>query len=77
MNFLYPVLDNAPTTGRGDLVAVLLTGVPTLNNTGTTQADLLRLNTSFTAPAAERATASGSSRVSSRASRTGGGSRTT
>ena len=31
--------------GRGDLVAVLLTGVPTLNFTGTTQADLLRLNT--------------------------------
>ena len=50
VNFLYPVLDNAPTSGRGDLVAVLLTGVPTLNNTGTTQADLLRLNTSFTAP---------------------------
>jgi hypothetical protein len=50
VNFLYPVLDNAPTSGRGDLVAVLLTGVPTLNNTGTTQADLLRLNTNFTAP---------------------------
>ena len=50
VNFLYPVLDNAPTSGRGDLVAVLLTGVPTLNFTGTTQADLLRLNTNFTAP---------------------------
>jgi hypothetical protein len=47
---LYP-LDGPPTTGRGDLVAVLLTGVPTLNFTGTTKADLLRLNTSFTAPA--------------------------
>ena len=47
---LYPVLDGPPTTGRGDLVAVLLTGVPTLNFTGSTQADLLRLNTSFTAP---------------------------
>jgi uncharacterized protein DUF4331 len=51
-NGLYPVLDNAPETGRGDLVAVLLTGVPTLNFTGGTKADLLRLNTSFTAPAA-------------------------
>jgi hypothetical protein len=50
VNFLYPVLDNAPTSGRGDLVAVLLTGVPTLNLTGTKQADLLRLNTNFTAP---------------------------
>jgi Domain of unknown function (DUF4331) len=44
-NLLYPVLDNAPETGRGDLVAVLLTGVPTLNFTGTTKADLIRLNT--------------------------------
>jgi hypothetical protein len=43
-NALYPALDDAPTTNRGDLVAVLLTGVPGLNNTGTTKADLLRLN---------------------------------
>jgi hypothetical protein len=50
VNALYPVLDNVPTSGRGDLVAVLLTGVPTLNFTGTTKADLLRLNTTFTAP---------------------------
>ena len=49
-NLLYPVLDNAPETGRGDLVAVLLTGVPGLNLTGQTQADLIRLNTSV-APA--------------------------
>ncbi len=51
-NLLYPVLDDAPTTGRGDLVAVLLTGVPGLNFTGPTQADLIRLNTSIapTAP---------------------------
>ena len=47
---LYPVLDGPPTTGRGDLAAILLTGVPTLNFTGTTQADLLRLNTEHTAP---------------------------
>jgi hypothetical protein len=44
-NALYPVLDDAPETGRGDLVAVLLTGVPTLNFTGERKADLLRLNT--------------------------------
>jgi hypothetical protein len=43
-NFLYPVLDNAPETDRGDLVAVLLTGVPGLNFTGGKRADLLRLN---------------------------------
>jgi hypothetical protein len=52
VNFLYPVLDDTPTSGRGDLVAVLLTGVPTLNFTGETKADLLRLNTTFTAPPA-------------------------
>ena len=50
VNGLYPVLDDTPTSGRGDLAAVLLTGVPTLNFTGTKQADLLRLNTNFTAP---------------------------
>ena len=44
-NALYPVLDNAPETNRGDLVAVLLTGVPGLNFTGPTKADLIRLNT--------------------------------
>ena len=44
-NLLYPVLDDAPESGRGDLVAVLLTGVPTLNFTGSTKADLIRLNT--------------------------------
>jgi hypothetical protein len=49
-NLLYPVLDNAPEAGRGDLVAVLLTGVPGLNFTGEVQADLIRLNTSI-APA--------------------------
>jgi Domain of unknown function (DUF4331) len=46
-NALYPVLDDAPETGRGDLVAVLLTGVPGVNFTGSTQADLIRLNTSI------------------------------
>ena len=47
VNLLYPALPDAPTTGRGDLVAVLLTGVPGLNFTGERKADLLRLNTSI------------------------------
>jgi hypothetical protein len=46
-NALYPILDDAPETGRGDLVAVLLTGIPNVNFTGSTQADLIRLNTSI------------------------------
>jgi hypothetical protein len=45
INFLYPTLPDIPTSGRDDLVAVLLTGVPTLNFTGDRKADLLRLNT--------------------------------
>jgi uncharacterized protein DUF4331 len=51
-NFLYPVLDNASETNRNDLVAILLTGVPTLNFTGPKPADLLRLNTTM-APTAQ------------------------
>jgi hypothetical protein len=51
-NLLYPVLDDAPTSGRGDLVAVLLTGVPGVNFTGPTKADLIRLNTSIAPTAA-------------------------
>jgi uncharacterized protein DUF4331 len=47
VNLLYPGLPDTPTTGRDDLVAVLLTGVPTLNFTGNTKADLLRLNTAI------------------------------
>jgi hypothetical protein len=47
INFLYPALPDTPTTGRDDLVAVLLTGVPGLNFTGSTKADLLRLNTAI------------------------------
>jgi Domain of unknown function (DUF4331) len=43
-NGLYAALDDAPEHNRGDLVAVLLTGVPGLNFTGSTKADLLRLN---------------------------------
>ena len=48
-NALYDALDNAPETGRGDLAAILLTGVPTLNFTGNTKADLIRLNTGIAA----------------------------
>ena len=42
MNQLYEL--GVPTTGRDDLVAVLLTGVPKLNFTGPKLADVLRLN---------------------------------
>jgi hypothetical protein len=44
MNTLFPGVINAPEKDRDDLVAVLLTGVPGLNNTGSTMADMLRLN---------------------------------
>ena len=47
VNLLYPPLPDAPANDRDDLVAVLLTGVPGLNNTGNKQADLLRLNTAI------------------------------
>jgi hypothetical protein len=47
VNLLYPVLPDAPTMNRQDLVAVLLTGIPGLNNTGDRKADLLRLNTAI------------------------------
>ncbi len=47
-NLLYSsVLMPIQTTGRADLVAILLTGVPGLNFTGPREADLLRLNTSI------------------------------
>ena len=42
INQLYKL--GAPETGRDDLVAVLLTGVPKLNYTGPKLADVLRLN---------------------------------
>ena len=44
INKLYKL--GAPETGRDDLVAVLLTGVPKLNFTGPKLADVLRLNLS-------------------------------
>ena len=51
-NALYDALDNANESNRDDLVAILLTGVPGLNFTGQTKADLLRLNTGI-APTAD------------------------
>jgi hypothetical protein len=45
MNQLYEL--DVPETGRDDLVAVLLTGVPKLNYTGPKLADVLRLNLSI------------------------------
>jgi len=42
INKLYSL--GAPETGRDDLVAVLLTGVPMLNYTGSRLADMLRVN---------------------------------
>jgi hypothetical protein len=43
-NLLYPALDNANTTGRTDLKAIFLTGIPGLNYTGAHESELLRLN---------------------------------
>ena len=53
VNLLYPALPDVATSGRADLVAILLTGVnvpnfANLNFTGKTEADLLRLNMGLT-----------------------------
>ncbi len=45
VNFLYPTLPDARTTGRTDLSLILLQGIPGVNSTGPVRADLLRLNT--------------------------------
>ena len=75
MNTLYPGVINAPPNNRDDLVAVLLTGVPDLNNTGPKLADVLRLNMSIPPPdRSAAATASASSAGTPPASRTGAGS---
>jgi hypothetical protein len=47
LNQLYPQFGPFQETNREDLVQVLLTGVPQLNNTGSTLADMLRLNLSI------------------------------
>ena len=58
VNLLYPALPDTPTTGRADLVAVLLTGIGAIpgvtsnfNSTGPRPADLLRLNVDIGASA--------------------------
>ncbi len=47
VNFLYPALDDANTTGRTDLSLILLKGVPGVNAIGSKPAlaDMLRVNT--------------------------------
>ena len=52
LNQLYPQFGPYTLTGRNDLVEVLLTGIPGVNQTGSTLADELRLNLSIppTAP---------------------------
>jgi hypothetical protein len=55
LNTLYPQFGPFTETGRSDLVSVGLTGVKSLNETGTTQADELRLNLSVPPAAAGKA----------------------
>jgi hypothetical protein len=52
VNTIYPTLPDARETGRSDLSLILLTGIPGVNFTGNTKADLLRLNVAIapTAP---------------------------
>ena len=73
INKLYKL--GAPETGRDDLVAVLLTGVPKLNYTGPKLADVLRLNLAI--PVTASPSGSAFSPATTRAGRTAGGSVTT
>ncbi len=52
INRLYPGVVNAPERNRDDIEAIFLTGLPNLNNTGTTRAEMLRLNLSIAPTAA-------------------------
>ena len=47
LNVVLGLSPPAPTSNRADLEAVLLTGLPGLNFTGETRADMLRLNTAI------------------------------
>jgi hypothetical protein len=49
VNFLYPALDDANTTGRTDLSLILLKGVPGVNAIGSkpVAADMIRVNTAI------------------------------
>jgi uncharacterized protein DUF4331 len=51
---LYPKFGPFKASGRDDLVQVLLTGIPKLNETGSTLADELRLNLSIAPTAADK-----------------------
>ena len=72
LNQLYPQFGPFQETGRDDLVQVLLTGVPGLNNTGSDLVDELRLNLST--PVTACPTASACSAATSRVGRTAAGS---
>jgi len=54
INRLYPGVINAPERDRDDLIQVLLTGVPSLNFTGTKQVEMLRINLSIAPTPANR-----------------------
>ena len=90
LNVLYPgafrslaAYTAKPSNTRPDLDAVLLTGVPAglfagfQNNTGTTKADLLRLNVAIAPTAPRRPTSSASSAATTPGSRTAAGCSTT
>ena len=52
MNRLYPGVVNAPERDRDDIEGIFLTGLPNLNSTGSTRAEMLRLNLSINPAAA-------------------------
>ena len=47
VNRQYPGVVNAPERDRDDIIGIFLTGLPNLNSTGTTMAEMLRLNVSI------------------------------
>ncbi len=79
---VFPNLATLTEVDRGDLLAILLTGIPAglipgfQNFTGPTYADMLRLNVAIP-PSSRRRTSTASSVATSPASRTGGGCSTT
>lgn len=52
INRLYPGVIDAPERDRDDLVQILLTGIPNLNNTGTVMSEQIRLNLTINPSAA-------------------------
>ena len=77
VNGLYPVIDDTPTSGRGDLVAVLLTGRPDAELHGVDPGRPAALEHEFTAPPVGTGNRLGLLGGSSPGSRTGAASRTT